>query len=194
MSSSVQKEYNDLLALNDVLKQRLKIKFKLLNHDTSFEKIFETIEKEYESNVSKISITSSTFETKNLELVKKMRDIVKCFHEEKRVFETKISKLEKVFAQRDKDLDDVRTKLSKRTNKYEMSFANLEKRNALLKSKLASQNYTSLQKENNDLRMSYNEMKDKFNSLNQEKKEHPVSKRIEKYETYCEELEKRTMI
>ncbi|GJT21062.1 hypothetical protein Tco_0890999 [Tanacetum coccineum] len=109
MSFSVQKEYNDLVASNDVLKQRLEIKFKFLKHDNSLEKMFEMIEQEYESNVSKISITSSTFETKNLELVKEMGDKVKCFDEEKTAFETKISKLEKVF-------DDVKTELSKRTN------------------------------------------------------------------------------
>nr|GEW50353.1 hypothetical protein [Tanacetum cinerariifolium] len=70
VSSSVQKEYNDLLASNDVWKQRLETKFEFLKHDTSLEKMIEMIEKEYESNVSKISITSSTFEAKNLELVR----------------------------------------------------------------------------------------------------------------------------
>nr|GEV11512.1 hypothetical protein [Tanacetum cinerariifolium] len=81
VSYSVQ---NDLLASNDVLKQRLETKFKFSNHDTSLEKMIEMIEKEYESNVSKISITSSTFKTKNLNLVKEMEDKVKCFDEEKR--------------------------------------------------------------------------------------------------------------
>ncbi|GJV18320.1 hypothetical protein Tco_1367340 [Tanacetum coccineum] len=77
VSSSVQKEYNDLLASNDVLKQRLETKFKILKHDNSLEKMIEMIEKKYESNVSKISIISLTFETKNLELVKEMGDNVK---------------------------------------------------------------------------------------------------------------------
>ncbi|GJX37753.1 hypothetical protein Tco_0251056 [Tanacetum coccineum] len=171
MSSSVQKEYNDLLASNDVLKQRLETKFKFLKHDNSLEKMFEMIEQEYESNVSKISITSSTFETKNLELVKEMGDKVKCFDDEKKEFENKISKLEKDLAQRVKDFDVVKTELSRRTDKFETYFANLEKQNALLKSQLASQNYTSLQKENNDLRTSYNVLK-------------------EKYENSCEKLEK----
>ncbi|GKE15064.1 hypothetical protein Tco_1422641 [Tanacetum coccineum] len=171
VSSSVQKEYNDLLASNDVLKQRLETKFKFLKHDNSLEKMFEMIEQEYESNVSKISITSSTIETKNLELVKEMGDKVKRFDDEKKVFENKISKMEKVLAQRVKDFDDVKTELSKRTDKFETYFANLEKENALLKSQLASQNYTSLQKENNDLRTSYNVLK-------------------EKHETSCEKLEK----
>nr|GEW13513.1 hypothetical protein [Tanacetum cinerariifolium] len=106
-------EYNDLLALNDVLKQRLETKFKFLKHDNSFEKIIEVIEKEYESNISKISITSSTFETKNLELVKEIGDKVKCFDREKKVFEIKISMLEKVLAQRVKDFDDAKTELSR---------------------------------------------------------------------------------
>ncbi|GJR94925.1 hypothetical protein Tco_0267099 [Tanacetum coccineum] len=100
-----------------------------------------------------------------------MGDKVKCFNEEKKVFETKISKLEKVLAQRVKDFDDVKTELSRRTDKFETYFANLKKENALLKSQLASQNYTSLQKENNDLRTSYNVLK-------------------ERYKTSCEKLEK----
>ncbi|GKE09932.1 hypothetical protein Tco_1413483 [Tanacetum coccineum] len=111
VSSSVQKEYNDLLASNDVLKQRLETKFKFLKHDNSLDKMFEMIDQKYESNVSKISITSSTIETKNLELVKKMGDKVKRFDDEKKVFENKISKLEKVLAQRVNDFDDVKTKL-----------------------------------------------------------------------------------
>ncbi|GJT34267.1 hypothetical protein Tco_0924686 [Tanacetum coccineum] len=152
VSSSAQKEYNDLLASNDLLKQRLETKFKFLKHDSSLEKMIEMIEKEYESKVLKISITSSTFETKNLELVKKIGDKLKCFDEGR--YENKISKLEKGLAQRVKDFDDVKTELSKRTNKFETYFSNFEKENALLKSQLASQNYTSLQKKNNDLRIS----------------------------------------
>ncbi|GJS22653.1 hypothetical protein Tco_0451285 [Tanacetum coccineum] len=136
--SSVQKEYNDLLISNDVLKQKLETKFKFSKHDTSLEKMIEMIENEYESSVSKISITSSTFETKNLKLVKEMRDKVKCFDDEKTVFETQISNLEKVLTQRVKDFDDVKTELSKRSDKFETYSANLEKENALLKSQLAS--------------------------------------------------------
>ncbi|GJV33682.1 hypothetical protein Tco_1394082 [Tanacetum coccineum] len=112
-------------------------KIRLLEEQyNSLEKMVETIEKEYESNVSNIFITSSTFETEHLELVKEMGDKVKCFDDEK--------------------------KLSTRTDKFETYFANLEKQNALLKSQLASQNYTSLQKENNDLRTSYNVLKEKY--------------------------------
>nr|GEX85803.1 hypothetical protein [Tanacetum cinerariifolium] len=95
VSFSVHKEYNHLLASNDVLKQRLETNFKFSKHDISLEKMIEMIEKEYESNVSKIFITSSTFETKNLKLVKEMGDKVKCFDKEKKVFEIKISKLKK---------------------------------------------------------------------------------------------------
>ncbi|GJX17569.1 hypothetical protein Tco_0218401 [Tanacetum coccineum] len=45
VSSSVQKENNDLLASNDVLKQRLETKFKFSKHDISLEKMIEMIEK-----------------------------------------------------------------------------------------------------------------------------------------------------
>ncbi|GKC08810.1 hypothetical protein Tco_1000420 [Tanacetum coccineum] len=118
--------------------------------------MFEMIEQEYESNVSKISITSSTIETKNLELVKEMGDKVKCFDEEKKVFETKISKLEKVLAQRVKDFDDVKTELS-RTQVQE-----LQSENEHLKSKVVDfitcqtlqMQVTKLKSENKDLKLS----------------------------------------
>ncbi|GJV91283.1 hypothetical protein Tco_1539096 [Tanacetum coccineum] len=141
------------LAKNEFLK-------KFFKNDNSLEKMIEKIKKEYELNVSNISIT--TFETKNLKLVKEMRDKIKCFDEDKKVFENKISKLENALAQRVKDFDDVKTELSKRIDKFETYFANLEKENALLKSQLASQNYTSLQNENNDLTTSYNVLKEKY--------------------------------
>nr|GEW07043.1 hypothetical protein [Tanacetum cinerariifolium] len=141
--SKIFHKYNDLLASNDVLKQSLETKFKFSKHDTSFEKMIEMIKKDYESNISKIFITSSTFETKNLELLKEMGDKVKYFDEEKKAFETKISKLEQDLAQRVKHFDD-----------------------------LASQNYVSLQKENNDLRTSYNAWKEKYeNSCEKVEKE-----------------------
>nr|GEV65970.1 hypothetical protein [Tanacetum cinerariifolium] len=114
VSSFVKKEYNDLLASNGVLKQRLETKFKFLKHDNSLEKMFEMIEQEYETNVLKISITSLTFESKNLELVKEMGDKVKRFDEDKKAFETKISKLEKVLAQRVKDFDDAKNRAFKK--------------------------------------------------------------------------------
>nr|GEW37079.1 hypothetical protein [Tanacetum cinerariifolium] len=117
----VQKEYNDLLESNDVLKQRLETKFMFLKHEHSLKKMFEIIEQEYESNVSKISITNSTIETKNLELVKEMGDKVKHFDDEKKVFGNKMSKLEKDLTQRVKDFDDVKTELSRRTDKFEIA-------------------------------------------------------------------------
>ncbi|GJW63200.1 hypothetical protein Tco_0115084 [Tanacetum coccineum] len=103
-----KKNIYDLLASNDVLKRRLETKFMFLKHDNSLDKMFEMIKQGYESNVSKISITSSTIETKNLELEKEMGDIMKHFDEEKKGFETKISKLEKVLSQRVKDFNDVK--------------------------------------------------------------------------------------
>ncbi|GJX53612.1 hypothetical protein Tco_0281981 [Tanacetum coccineum] len=141
------------LAKNEFLK-------KFFKNDNFLEKMIEKIKKEYELNFLKISI--KMFETKNLKLVKEMRDKIKCFDEDKKVFENKISKLENALAQRVKDFDDVKTELSKRIDKFETYFANLEKENALLKSQLASQNYTSLQNENNDLTTSYNVLKEKY--------------------------------
>nr|GEU31011.1 hypothetical protein [Tanacetum cinerariifolium] len=138
VSSSMQKEYNDLLASNVILEQSLETKFKFLKLDNSLEKMIEMIEKENESNVSKISITSSMIETKNLELVKEMGDKMISFDDEKNVFENETSKMEKVLAQRVKDFDDVKIELSKRTDKFETYFANLENENALLKSQLKS--------------------------------------------------------
>nr|GEX23638.1 hypothetical protein [Tanacetum cinerariifolium] len=128
VSSSTQKEYNDLLASNDVLKQSLETKFKFLKHDNSLEKMIEMIEEENESNVSKISITSSTTEIKNLEVVKEMGNKVKHFDDKKKAFETKISKLKKVLAQRVKDFDYVKIELSRRTDKFKTYFANLKKK------------------------------------------------------------------
>ncbi|GKD37194.1 hypothetical protein Tco_1257401 [Tanacetum coccineum] len=159
VSSSVQKEYNDLLASNDVLKQRIGTKFKFLKHDNSLEKMIEMIEKEYELKVSKISITSSTFETKNLELVKEMGDKVKCFEEKKKVFEDKISKLEKDLAQRVKDFDDVKTELSNTTDKFETTSYNV------LKEKYEN-SCEKLEKENDDLKMHYKRL---FDSIKQKK-------------------------
>nr|GEW12188.1 outer membrane protein porin [Tanacetum cinerariifolium] len=91
-----------------------------------------------------------------------MGDKVKHFDDAKKVFENKISNMKKVLAQRVKDFDDVKIKLSRRTDKFKTYFANIEKENALLKSQMASQNFTLLQKENNDLRTSYNVLKEKY--------------------------------
>nr|GEV34294.1 hypothetical protein [Tanacetum cinerariifolium] len=104
VSSSVQQEYNDLLASNDVLKQILETKFKFLKHNNSLKKMVETIEKEL-TNLRRILL---------------------------------ILKKKTVLAQRVKDFDDVKTELSKRIDKFEMYFPNLEKENALLKLQLAS--------------------------------------------------------
>nr|GEX20011.1 reverse transcriptase domain-containing protein [Tanacetum cinerariifolium] len=64
VSFLMQKEYNDLLAFNDVLKQRLETKFKFSKHDTSLEKMIEMIEKEYESNQG-TEVTKDQVQTSN---------------------------------------------------------------------------------------------------------------------------------
>nr|GFA22852.1 reverse transcriptase domain-containing protein [Tanacetum cinerariifolium] len=81
VSSSVQKEYNDFMASNDVLRQSLETKFNLLQNDKSLEQKIEIIKKE-------------------------IGDTMKCFDAEKKVFENEISKLKKVLEQRVKDFDE----------------------------------------------------------------------------------------
>ncbi|GKD92233.1 hypothetical protein Tco_1372070 [Tanacetum coccineum] len=165
---SVNKSLN--LSLEELYKARALAEATLRERDEMINaQLYSLVQKEYNDLLESNGV--STFETKNLELVKEIGDKVKCFDEEKKAFETHISKFEKVLAQRVKDFDDVKTELSKRTDKFETYFVNFEKENALLKSQLASQNYTSLQKENNALRTSYNVLK-------------------EKYETSCKKFEK----
>ncbi|GJW21312.1 hypothetical protein Tco_0031934 [Tanacetum coccineum] len=62
---------------------------------------------EFESKVSQISVSSSKFKTKNLELAKEMRKRMKHYDKEERVFETKIKKLEKVLAKKNKDFKEL---------------------------------------------------------------------------------------
>lgn len=69
------------------------------------------------------------------------------------MFETKIAKLKKVLTKQIKDFDDVKTELSRRIEIYDTYFEKVEKENVSLKYKLTSQN--TLQKENNDLKMSH---------------------------------------
>nr|GEW21561.1 reverse transcriptase zinc-binding domain-containing protein [Tanacetum cinerariifolium] len=95
-------------------------------------------------NSEKDVILSLQTQLKDTAELVKMGDKMKCFDEEKNAFETKISKLETILVQRVKDFDDVKTERSRRTDKFETYFANLEKENVSLKSQLASQNYTSL--------------------------------------------------
>ncbi|GJX32334.1 hypothetical protein Tco_0242189 [Tanacetum coccineum] len=108
----IKSQVSELLEKLKILDQEMKQQIILFEEDkrlflakneflkkVSSLKMIKMIEKEYESNVSKISITSSMFESKNLELVKELGDKVKHFDDEKKVFETKIAKLEKVLAQ-----------------------------------------------------------------------------------------------
>ncbi|GJR10124.1 hypothetical protein Tco_0792776 [Tanacetum coccineum] len=154
--------------------ESLKVKIKSLQTENKVLKLGESeLSEKIDQMKSQVSKLSEKLLISNQEMKQQiilfeedkrmeMGDKVKRFDDEKKVFENKISKLEKVLAQRVKDFDDVKTKLSRRTDKFKTYFANLEKENALLKLQLASQNYTSLQKENNDLRTSYNVLKEKY--------------------------------
>ncbi|GKB24286.1 hypothetical protein Tco_0863687 [Tanacetum coccineum] len=122
------------------------------------------------------------------------------FDKDNCVFGSKVTHLEKIIAQKIKDFDDVKLELSNRTAKFEAYFEKLKntkvdfskpvtaqslprnekdqflKRIATLKSKLASQDIRSCQKEYHELRTSYNALKVKFDSLNQTKRNTNVSK------------------
>nr|GFA07396.1 outer membrane protein porin [Tanacetum cinerariifolium] len=152
---SFQKKRKELNSINESLTTSVQ---KLLNsHERGKAKLTQRDEKIFvlQKKLRLLEEQSKVFHEKE------MRDTVKRFDGEKKVFENKISKLEKVLGQRVKDFDDVKTELSRRTDKFETYFTNL-KENALLKSQLTSQNYTSLQKKNNDLRTSYNVLKEEY--------------------------------
>ncbi|GKB85406.1 hypothetical protein Tco_0957678 [Tanacetum coccineum] len=116
------------------------------------------------------------------------------FGNETSSFETKIKELEMTLAQQTKDFEDAKVDFSKKTDKFETYFEKLEntrvvlerhldhniqdskakkeqflKQIASLESKLASQDLISNQKEYNELRISYNGLKAKFDVLNREK-------------------------
>ncbi|GJT49170.1 hypothetical protein Tco_0975327 [Tanacetum coccineum] len=59
------------------------------------------------------------------------------FEEEKRVFVSKVTHLEKILIQQTKDFDDVKLELSKRTAKFEAYFEKLEKTKVVLERQLA---------------------------------------------------------
>ncbi|GJU79180.1 hypothetical protein Tco_1276250 [Tanacetum coccineum] len=68
------------------------------------------------------------------------------FEEEKRVFVSKITHLEKIIAQKTKDFDDVNLELSNRTAKFEAYFEKLEKTKVVLERQLALNVQKSLSK------------------------------------------------
>ncbi|GJV50957.1 hypothetical protein Tco_1446698 [Tanacetum coccineum] len=110
------------------------------------------------------------------------------FDKENCDFESKITHLEKIIAQKSKDFDDVKLELTQLENlkgkRVETKLDNsilgkppllnnerdqLLKQIAFLKSKLASKDIRSCQKEYHELRTSYNALKVKFDSLNRKK-------------------------
>nr|GEU85513.1 hypothetical protein [Tanacetum cinerariifolium] len=111
-----------------------------------------------------------------------------------------IKELEMTLAQQTKDIEDAKVDFLKKTDKFETYFEKLKKTKvvlerqldrkirdsyakkdqflkqiAYLESKLASQDLISNQKEYSDLRTSYNALKAKFDSLNQNKGKSSVS-------------------
>nr|GEX16733.1 SKP1/ASK-interacting protein 16 [Tanacetum cinerariifolium] len=115
--------------------------------------------------------------------------------------DSNIKELEAILAQQTKDFRDAKIKFSKKTDKFETYFKKLESSNAILErqlarkmddfksekerfvkqiasleSKLASQDLLSNKKEYNELRVSYNALKVKFDTFNRDKGNSHVSK------------------
>ncbi|GKB51687.1 hypothetical protein Tco_0902440 [Tanacetum coccineum] len=72
------------------------------------------------------------------ELKRATTERMTAFEEEKRVFVSKVTHLEKILIQQTKDFDDVKLELSKRTAKFEAYFEKLEKTKVVLEQQLAT--------------------------------------------------------
>ncbi|GJW12648.1 hypothetical protein Tco_1578475 [Tanacetum coccineum] len=90
------------------------------------------------------------------------------FRNETSSFETKIKEFEMTLAQQTKDFEDAKIHDSKAEKEQFL------KQIASLESNLASQNLISNKKEYNELRISYNALKAKFDVLNREKGKSPM--------------------
>nr|GEV73432.1 hypothetical protein [Tanacetum cinerariifolium] len=88
------------------------------------------------------------------------------FRNETSSFETKIKELEMTLAQQTKDFEDAKVDVSKKTDKFETYFEKLQKTRVILERQL---------NQYSDLRTSYNALKEKFDSLNQDKGKSQVS-------------------
>ncbi|GJW30279.1 hypothetical protein Tco_0047154 [Tanacetum coccineum] len=71
------------------------------------------------------------------ELKRATTERMTAFEEEKRVFVSKVTHLEKILIQQTKDFDDVKLELSNRTAKFEAYFEKLEKTKVVLERQLA---------------------------------------------------------
>ncbi|GKB85207.1 hypothetical protein Tco_0957479 [Tanacetum coccineum] len=99
------------------------------------------------------------------------------FRNETSSFEIKIKELEMTLAQQTKDFEDAKLDFSKKTDKFKIHFEKLKIQELSLNTNwiLASQDLISNQKEYSDLRTSYNALKVKFDVLNREKENFPMS-------------------
>ncbi|GJS21490.1 hypothetical protein Tco_0450122 [Tanacetum coccineum] len=172
--------------------------------DNKFDKVFQKTEsmkkKKYDSRISNDFLQKSLYDSypSNIESESGEKNIL--FGNETSSFESKIKELETILAQQTKDFEDAKVDFSKKTDKYETYFEKLEKTRvvleqqldrkiqdskaekdhflkqiASLESKLASQDLISYQKEYNELIISYNTLKAKFDNLNREKGNSPMS-------------------
>ncbi|GJX72905.1 hypothetical protein Tco_0311500 [Tanacetum coccineum] len=105
---------------------------------------------------------------------------VKSVSEEKKIlfgnktssFESKIKEIETILGQQTKDFEDAKVDFSKKMDNRKDQFL---KQIASFESKSASQDLISNQKEYNELSISYNSLKAKFDDLKREKGKSPMS-------------------
>ncbi|GKB22059.1 hypothetical protein Tco_0855982 [Tanacetum coccineum] len=121
------------------------------------------IKKKFDSRISNDFLQKSLYDSdpSNVESESEKKKIL--FRNETSSFETKIKELEMILAQQTKDFEDAKIQDSKAEKEQFL------KQIASLESKLASQDIISNQKEYNELRVSYNALKAKFDTLNREK-------------------------
>ncbi|GJS32332.1 putative reverse transcriptase domain-containing protein [Tanacetum coccineum] len=172
--------------------------------DKKLDKVFQKIEsmkkKKLDSRISNDFLQNSLYDSDPLSVESESGEKKILFGNETSSFETKIKELETILAQQTKDFEYAKVDFSKKTDKFESYFEKLEntrvvlerqldckiqdskaekeqflKQIASLESKLASQDLISNQKEYNELRISYNALKAKFDVLNREKGKSPMS-------------------
>ncbi|GJZ41371.1 hypothetical protein Tco_0588257 [Tanacetum coccineum] len=172
--------------------------------DKKFDKVFQKIEsmkkKIFDSHTSNDFLQKSLYDSdpSNVELESGEKMII--FGNETSSFKIKIKELEMILAQQTKDFEDAKVDFSMKMDKFEAYFEKLEntrvvferqldrkiqdsnakkeqflKQIVSLESKLASQDLISNQKEYNDLSISFNALKAKFDALNRDKGKSLVS-------------------
>nr|GEW45027.1 hypothetical protein [Tanacetum cinerariifolium] len=142
--------------------------------DKKFDNIFQKIESMKKKKFdSRISNDKSLCDSDSLIVKSKSKEKKLIFENKTSSFRTKIKELEMTLVQQTKDFEDAKDDFLKKTDKFETYFEKLEKTRVVLKRQLDY--LISNQKEYSDLRTSYNALKSKFDSLNQDKGKSSIS-------------------